>query len=429
MSRLNKSLKATLQSWPSRSKMAKRKQAEVKTLGSKLRPSNADRYLNCPASVVASQDLPVGDGTSYSEKGTAVHAVIENCINTGRTPKSYLGEIVCEYDIPVDAEMARSAEFCLDYIDHQGFSEVQAERTVELHWIKNPDGSKTTGKVDFVGYDADFEVLKVGDYKNGYMPVPEDSYQFGMYLYALVMGNDSPYKHLNNFSSVLVQPNCKDGEIIAEKEWTRGDMARLRAKIEFAVDWVAKTKYKDLKTNDYSEGHWCKFCPLAKGDAGERMCPKKTEALFNDDAGTEALELMDNKLPAPSTMTREQRALVLGKRKDIKKWLDDVYEIELANAATGDVPPGMKLVSGRAKTRYWLKGTDDNDIAEAMVGAGVDAALIYDEKIKTPAAVKKLLKGKLSPEIEALMTPDEKGLELVPADDSRSSTDGSDLFD
>ncbi len=409
--------------------MAKRKQPVVNTMGNKLRPSNADRYLNCPASVVASQDLPVGEGTSYSEKGTVVHAVIENCINTGRTPESYIGEVVCEFDITVDAEMSRSAKFCLEYIGSQGFSEVQAERTVELHWIKNPDGSKTTGKVDFVGYDEDFDILKVGDYKNGYMPVPEDSYQFGMYLYALVMDKDSPYKHLDKFSSVLVQPNSKEGEIIAEKEWTRGDMVRLRAKIEFAVDWVTKTKYKDLTLKDYCEGHWCKFCPISKGDAGDRMCPRKTEALFNDDAGTQALELMDNKLPAPSTMTREQRALVLGKRKDIKKWLDDVYEIELANAATGDVPPGMKLVSGRAKTRYWLKGVDEKDIAEAMVESGMSPAEVYAQKLLTPAAAKKILKGKLPPEIEALMTPDEKGLELVPDDDGRSATDGSDLFD
>jgi hypothetical protein len=409
--------------------MAKRKQPVVKTLGRKLRPSNADRYLNCPASVVASQDLPAGGSTFYADKGTVVHAVIENCINTGRTPKSYLGEIVCDADLEVDSEMARSAEFCLDYIKAQGFTHVEAEQVVELPWIKNPDGEETTGKVDFVGYDEDFEVLKVGDYKNGYMPVPDDSYQFGMYLHALVMKPDSPYKHLKHFSSVLVQPNSKEGEIISERQWNRGELIKLQHLIEFTTKWVAKTKPSDLTVKDYCEGHWCKFCPLSKTDAGSRMCPKKSKELFDDEAGTKALDMAKKSLPAPSTMTPEQRALAISKRKEITKWLDDVYKLELANAEAGNPLKGLKLVEGRTKARYWAKGIDDVDICDALKDAGLMEDEVFDKKLVTPASVKKLLKGKIPPELDVLMTPDEKGLELVPEDDARSAADGSDLFD
>jgi len=157
------------------------------------------------------------------------------------------------------------------------------------------------------------------------------------------------------------------------------------------------------------------------------MCPKKTQALFDDVAGEQAVELIDNKLPAPSKMTREQRAMVLGKRSDIKKWLDDVYKIEFANAQNGDVPPGMKLVEGRAKARQWLKGVDGSDIETVLMELGVESPT--EPKLITPAVAKKLLKGKFPPELEEYMTPDEKTTELVPEDDKRNSSDGSDLFD
>jgi len=397
--------------------------AKVKTIGRKLRPSNADRYLNCSASVVAAQDLPVPEGTVYTNKGTVVHALIENWINTGKPPEDYLGQVICESDMEVTQEMIPSAQFCIDYIKSQGFTTIEAEQFVDLPWIKNPDGDKTTGKVDFVGYDADFEVLKVGDYKDGYMPVPLDSYQFGMYFLPLMMKKNSPYKHLKEGISVLIQPNSKYGEIKEERTWTREELKDLDRSITIATSWVAKTKYEDLTESDYCEGHWCKFCPLANASAGTKMCPKKTAALFEDISGTDALDLVQQKsLPAPTTMTREQRALVLGKRKQIKKWLDDVYEMELTNAQAGDILPGMQLREGRTLTRYWHKGAEETDIVQAMENAGLLNDEIFDSKLISPATVKKILKGKITPELAAMMTPEGKSLELVTSDDE-------DLFD
>jgi len=408
--------------------MAKRK-PKVKTIGTKLRPSNADRYLNCPASVVAAQDFPVEGGTIYTNTGTVVHAVIENCINTGNDPDFYIDQIVCDADIKVNHDMIRSARFCLDWIKEQRFTSVTAEQYVKLPWIKNPNGETTTGKVDFVGYDEDFSILKVGDYKNGFQPVEESSYQFGLYASALILGDDAMYSKINQVTSVLVQPNSKLGEIIAEREWNRGDLIRLKAKVNFATDWVKKTKFTDLNDKDYCDGTWCKFCPLSKTSAGNRMCPRKTNAMFKSSAGAQAVEIVQaGPLPVPSTMTREQRSLVLGKRKDIKKWLDDVYELELANAEAGDVPPGMKLVDGRALTRNWLKGVSEKDLRGALIDSGLMEDECYNNKLITPANVKKILKGKIPDSLQELMTPEGKSTELVSIDDKRNASDGSDLF-
>jgi hypothetical protein len=251
----------------------------------------------------------------------------------------------------------------------------------------------------------------------------------GMYLYELTMGEQSPYKHLKSFNSVVVQPNSAKGAVVLEKVWTRGDMIKLNHLVKFTTDWVAKTKLKDLKPSDYCEGHWCKFCPLSKTSAGNRMCPKKAGQLFDAESGTQALELAKDKLPAPTTMTPEQRAFAISKRKEITKWLDDVYELELANAVAGFVLPGLKLVEGRTKTRYWLKGIEQADLVESLNDAGLMDDEIFDKKLISPATVKKILKGKIPLHISAFMTPDEKGVELVPEDDNRAASDGSDLFD
>ena len=176
-------------------------------------------------------------------------------------------------------------------------------------------------------------------------------------------------------------------------------------------------------------GVWCKFCPISKTNAGNKMCPKKAAGLFDEPAGTQALEMAKETLPAPTTMTPEQRAFAISKRKEITKWLDDVYELELANAIAGFVLPGLKLVEGRSKTRYWFKSEEHDGIIEELKNAGFMDDEIFNKKLITPATVKKVLKGKIPPELADLMTPDEKGVELVPENDNRAASDGSDLFD
>ena len=97
---------------------------KVKVVGTKFRPSNADRYLNCPASVVMAKDIPVDDGTVYSDTGTVAHALAENCIEDGTDATNHVGKIVLpEYEsILVDEDMAYNVQGYLDWIKDQGFS-------------------------------------------------------------------------------------------------------------------------------------------------------------------------------------------------------------------------------------------------------------------------------------------------------------------
>lgn len=409
--------------------MGKRK---VKTVGRKLRPSNADRYLSCPASVVAAQDLPVSEGTTYSNDGNVVHELADLCLQQGKKPEDFIGQPICAHqglNIYVKPEHIENAKVYLKWIEEQGFTEYESEAELEFPWIKNPDGELTTGKADLVGYDADFRKLVVADYKNGFQPVPDDSYQFGMYSYPLLM---SGKYDVDEVIAARVQPNVDPSRStpIGQHVWTKRDMEQLRAKIEKTTKWVAETKYEDLKDSDYCEGHWCKFCPLSSGKAGEKMCPKKLDEMFGGSSAKDTLAVAEDKLPAPSRMTDEQVALILSKRSDIKKWLDDVYKFKVQQAEAGVEVPGMKLVHGKAKPRAWKSDLDDHEIIEGLIQlAGLPREKCFKEQeIITPATVKKLIKGKQLDPIEDLLKPPEKGVELVPADDNRNATDNSDLF-
>ena len=153
--------------------MVKKKQ---KVMGSKFRPSNSDRYVNCPASVVMTRDSPVDEGTSYSEAGNVAHALSESCIEQDKEAADFLGDALCAdrgINIEVSADMLDGVQGYVDWIRAQGFTELTMEKEVKLPWVPNAGGLKTTGFADLVGYHEDFGQLMVVDYKNGVMPVPE----------------------------------------------------------------------------------------------------------------------------------------------------------------------------------------------------------------------------------------------------------------
>jgi hypothetical protein len=392
-----------------------------KTMGSKFRPSNADRFVNCPASVVMSRDFPIDEGTVYSESGNVAHALSEVCIEQDKDAKEFLGEALCAdrgINIEVDEPMLEGVQSYVDWIRAQGFTDLTMEKEVKLPWVPNAGGLKTTGYADLVGYVEDFNVLMVMDYKNGVMPVPNDSLQFACYGYPLLFDKGSPYKKLKSVTVGKFQPNSMDGDTFGTRVWTRGELIKVKHRIVTAVEWVNNTKPEDVEEKHYCEGHWCKFCP------NKAQCPLQAKALFD------TLE-PEQALPAPSGLTPDKIKTILKNRKAIQKWLDDVYNFELAKGIRGEALEGLKVVEGRNKARAWRKSVSDTELVEALVqDGGLDRDKCFKKekpKVITPAAAKKLMKGKLD-SVENMLDPAAKTLELVPDTDDRIGIEGEDFF-
>ena len=65
-------------------------QAHTTRAHARLAPSAAKRWMNCPASVRATEDLP--DSTSEAAaEGTAAHELCSHCLMTGDDPATFLG--------------------------------------------------------------------------------------------------------------------------------------------------------------------------------------------------------------------------------------------------------------------------------------------------------------------------------------------------
>jgi len=204
------------------------------------------------------------------------------------------------------------------------------------------------------------------------------------------------------------------GATIGSHVWDRASLSELREKIMKTVRWVNITDQSKIKMEHYNCGDWCMFCPLnSKTVPSAERCPKKAQSLFD------VVKIEDkNCLPAPSTIGPEKIRLILEKRGEIKKWLDDVYNYELEQAIKGNPVAGMKLVEGRTSPRSYVKSLTDNQVVAKLLDAGLMEDECYQApKLISPANVKKLLKS-LS-KIEDILEPETKSLSLVSDSDSR----------
>jgi len=80
----------------------------------KLSPSASARWMTCPGSVHLEPDFKGGDSSIYAEKGTAMHAVSDECLNKGLEPKSFIGKTVNKHIIT--QEMVEIVQVYVNYI-------------------------------------------------------------------------------------------------------------------------------------------------------------------------------------------------------------------------------------------------------------------------------------------------------------------------
>lgn len=143
-----------------------------------LRPSASSRWLKCPSSAILETTAPAtksGSGFPHAAMGTAAHDMLEQCILSGRSPESFIGE---KFEVSaeegedfgssfiVDQEMADNIQLFLDAVEFG----IPPYETVfpELHLTHSevPELQGTSDYVEIIGSHG-----RVFDYKNGTAPV------------------------------------------------------------------------------------------------------------------------------------------------------------------------------------------------------------------------------------------------------------------
>jgi hypothetical protein len=200
--------------------------------------------------------MPPSPDNIYAQEGTVAHMVLEDCLSTG-TLRPKLKKL--KKYIPVEMlKHAVDASFKITTWSNEFGIEPITETKVKLP----TDKAKAYGTCD-VGLVAQFDTLKVIDYKYGAGIPVEATGNPQMIFYALGMCN----KHGWNFARIIltiIQPRAPHIKgPVREFELTLSQLLKWQTIFEDAIELALKPKCPAVA------GPWCRWC------RAESICPAK----------------------------------------------------------------------------------------------------------------------------------------------------------
>ena len=311
-----------------------------------LSASAAPRWVLCPGSVEF-QKLFADNTSDVAERGTKIHAYAEAHMNLRPFEIAEAAKGLTQGDIDVAMEYVA---YCTELAKgRECVTEFRVELTPYLG-----------GTMDFAAFDAD--ELHVVDLKTGRISVQaKDNAQLILYAAGMLAYiEDEFFLAPHTVHLHIVQPH--DG---APKMATYNTSDIVET--AHAIMLRAKNIHEGTE-NFFAAGEHCRYCRAGF------FCQTRIEKLGLDlvEAGAVANTLQTQYDP-------EKVAYYAIRVDQFKKELDALYQFAHGLALAGQPLPGTKLVAGRA-TRYYV---DQTAIAERLIGAGFDRALIY----KTPELV------------------------------------------
>lgn len=131
--------------------------------------------------------------------------------------------------------------------------------------------------------------------------------------------------------------------------------------------------------------------------------------------------MIEGELPALVALTDKQITAIWKRSSEIKKWLSDIDSLVEERALAGKPLPETKLVAGRG-SRSWVKDLDESALAhsvEAEMGEDFDVEVLYETKLRTPAAVEKDIGGVAYDKIKHLVNESKGKPAVVHVSDKR----------
>lgn len=363
----------------------------------KLSASSAFRWINCPGSVALADQLPAPGSSAYADEGTLAHALAELKLrkflgDAGNYDKELAQIQANEYYC---GEMDEATDFYAETVqEHLAAAGEDAELMIEQqfsldNWV--PEGFGTSDAVIIGG-----STIEVIDLKYGKGVKVEAKNNPQLRLYGL--GASALFGDLYDFETVrmtIIQPRL---------DHVSGEEIPLKELLLWAEEEVAPKARIAMDGTDYTAcGDWCRWCPA------KAVCRKRAE--YN-------LELAKDEFKAPPLLTDEEIGEVLRRAEENQKWTSDIQAYALEEALAGKQFDGWKLVEGRSNRKY----ADDVKVAETLVAAGYDEAMLYERKLYGITAMEKLVgKKKLTTTLGDLIIKPAGKPVLVPESDKREA--------
>ena len=369
------------------------------TLHAKLSASSSARWLNCPGSVQATENLP-NPSSKFALEGSAAHELGEICLKSGDNTSLYLGKTLPETRWVVDEEMA---EYVQDYIDLVRQTDSRGDMEVEVrldfsHIV--PDGFGTS---DVVICNPVTKTLTVIDLKYGKGIQVDAEENTQAILYALGALNDYDLLYsIEKIRCIIIQPrldHVSEWEISKEELLKRGEDIRVKALRCFEPDAPRVASEKACQ--------WC----LAKASCPELLAYTSNAILREFDA----FEPLQELLTSPDTLTDEQMGNALASKKLILSWFDSIEHLVTERLIKGETFPGYKLVAGRT-SRSWANEEAVIEVLKPLLGD----KLFTQPQLITVVQAEKALGKKHKDALDGLVNKSNGKATLVPESDPRA---------
>jgi hypothetical protein len=361
----------------------------------KLGPSSAERWMNCPGSVVLSEGMP-NKSSEFADEGTKAHALAEALL-VGEAAK---GDLDMVENVMVYVDYVQS----LCYSDFTGGTDLLVEQRVKVT-------DDLWGTADAVVWQPLEKHLHVVDLKFGAGVPVEIEGNLQLKIYALATLLTFGYS-AERVTATIVQPRCphSDGPV-RSATYDVVDLLDFHADVLDAI-WRVDMAHRDRNTaaTDAWEGKYTK--PSEKGCRWCLAAPKCPA--LKSKAQTLAKQVFAPGLPYdPKALADTLDFLPI-----LEGWIKNTREFAYAEAEQGNAIPQWKLVEKRA-TRKWNPSVLDGD-RRKLIEAGIDHADLYDPpSLKSPAAIEKLLPKEQRALLDELTVKESSGHTLVHESDKR----------
>lgn len=376
---------------------------------SNIGPSSAERWFNCPGSVLAISAVPVAPGSSvHAAEGTVAHWLCEQFVTGKMTLKQLMakaGTVVQQdgFDIEVTDEMVDAVIDFNDIIqaDIKELSEFgKVEWFAESRLYAKSVDEKLFGTTDFVAFVRG-KFLCVYDFKYGKGVAVEAEKNKQMAIYALAAMDTHKLEALSHgVELVIIQPRA--GGVKRWRttySWVRG---QFKSEVKAAVE-ATREPIPELKA-----GKWCRWCPAAP------TCPKafaEAQQQAMVDFAEPPTNLAKGVLPDIKSLPVEVMVRALEHEDFVSSWFEAIRVHLKQLLEAGISVPGLKLVEGKTN-RKW---SDEKQVIKELSPLFGEEAL-FEKKLLSPAKLEKIVgKGKL----DHLTFKPEGSKSLAPESDPR----------
>lgn len=333
---------------------------------SKLSPSAAHRWINCPASIELSKN--VEDTRSvYAAEGTLAHALAAYVVGEELLSEDNKDKI--EKIKKNDLYEPDMNDYVYDYLSYirsimDNGVHVKPQIQLENRFVMKSVSSEIFGTADCVIISRNR--LDIIDFKYGRNVEVSavNNEQLRLYAIGAVEFFDGLICDIQDICMHIVQPRMNN---ISTETLTKDELLAWRDSI------IPKAKEALKGDSEPISGDWCKFC------RAKSFC-----RTYSDQFNT------DTPITDPRILSFDEIAERIKALDGVATYLKELKEYALSEALKGEKIPGLKVVEGRS-VRKWK---DQKKAFKHAIEMGVSEDDLYQKKPLSPPQVEKLIGSK-----------------------------------